>query len=129
MFGSTCAGFRTHRHIRRIAQLYPFHVDQALRHLIEQAVVPVFAVPSAALWADTRGSPGDALARQVAMYLAHVACGLTFTEVGRLFARDRTTVAHACGLVEDRREEAAFDRALELLEGIMRELAGMPGLI
>ena len=54
------------------------------------------------------------------MYLAHVGCGLTLTEVGRLFARDRTTVAHACGLVEDRREEPPFDRALELLEGVMR---------
>jgi chromosomal replication initiation ATPase DnaA len=54
------------------------------------------------------------------MYLAHVACGLSLTEVGRLFARDRTTVAHACGLIEDRRDDAAFDRALELIEGIMR---------
>ena len=50
-------------------------------------------------------------------------CGLTLTEVGRLFARDRTTVAHACALVEDRREEAPFDRALELLEGVMRLLS------
>ena len=57
------------------------------------------------------------------MYLAHVGCGLTFTEVGQLFERDRTTVAHACSCVEDRREIPPFDRALELLEGIMRLLA------
>ena len=56
------------------------------------------------------------------MYLAHVGCGLSLTEVGRLFARDRTTVAHACGLIEDRREEPGFDRALELLEGVVRLL-------
>ena len=54
------------------------------------------------------------------MYLAHVACGLTLTEVGHLFARDRTTVAHACSRVEDRREEPLFDRALQLLEGVVR---------
>ena len=54
------------------------------------------------------------------MYLAHISCGLTLTEVGRVFGRDRTTVAHACGLVEDRREHAPFDRALELLESAMR---------
>ena len=56
------------------------------------------------------------------MYLAHVGCGLSLTEVGRLFTRDRTTVGHACGLVEDRREDPALDRALELLEGIVRLL-------
>jgi chromosomal replication initiation ATPase DnaA len=48
------------------------------------------------------------------------------TEVGRLFARDRTTVAHACSLIEDRREDAPFDRALELLEGVMRLLMLRP---
>ncbi len=126
MFGSTCADFRT---TRRLCRFAPFLADQHLRHIIEQAVAPVFSVPAVALWADTRGSPADALARQVAMYLTHVACGLTFTEVGRLFARDRTTVAHACSLVEDRREEPPFDRALELLEGIMRQLASAPILI
>jgi hypothetical protein len=35
--------------------------------------------------------------------------------VGRIFERDRTTVAHACGVVEDRRDDANFDRALEAL--------------
>ena len=97
-----------------------FLSDQHLRRIIEQAVAPAFHVVPCELWTETRGSPTTAFARQVAMYLAHVACGLTLTEVGRLFARDRTTVAHACGLVEDRREEPPFDRALELLEGVMR---------
>ncbi len=50
------------------------------------------------------------------MYLAHVALGITMRDVGGLFARDRTTVAHACGVIEDKRDEPAFDRALELLE-------------
>jgi hypothetical protein len=35
-------------------------------------------------------------------------------------------VAHACSLIEDRREDPAFDRAMELLEGVLRLLsAGM----
>jgi chromosomal replication initiation ATPase DnaA len=72
---------------------------------------------------QTRGGPDAAFARQVAMYLAHVGGGLTYTQVGRLFARDRTTVAHACWRVEDLREDAAFDRIVELLEGVMRLLA------
>ena len=50
------------------------------------------------------------------MYLAHVACALTLTEVGTLFERDRTTVAHACSLVEDKRDDPDLDRKLEHLE-------------
>lgn len=63
-----------------------------------------------------------ALARQTAMYLAHVGCSLSLTEVGTLFERDRTTVAHACALIEDRRDNPDFDRALELLERAVRAL-------
>jgi chromosomal replication initiation ATPase DnaA len=80
-------------------------------------------VARTALWRPTRGSPAEAFARQVAMYLAHVGLGLTFTTVGRLFGRDRRTVAHACALVEDRRDAAALDRTLDLLEGALRLLA------
>jgi chromosomal replication initiation ATPase DnaA len=94
-----------------------------LRRLIEQTVAPAFAVRRAALWAATRGSPPDAFARQVAMYLAHVGLGLNLSQVARLFARDRRTVAHACALVEDRRDAAPFDRALDLLEGALRLVA------
>lgn len=87
-----------------------------LRTVIEGAVAQVFGVRHAELFRATRGKARVALARQVAMYLAHVACGLSFTEVGLLFGRDRTTVAHACRVVEDRRDDPVFDRALELLE-------------
>ena len=118
MLGSTYTDFRPQwRQIYLPAQLL---CDQHLRRIIEQAVAPAFHVVRDELWAAKRGSPAAAFARQVAMYLAHVGCGLTLTEVGRLFARDRTTVAHACSLVEERREEPPFDRALELLEGAMR---------
>ena len=63
-----------------------------------------------------RGSARVSRARQIAMYLAHVVLGLTLTEVGRIFHRDRTTVRHACALVEDRRDNAAFDQCIDLLE-------------
>jgi hypothetical protein len=86
------------------------------REAIEQAVVQVFGVGYNDLRRSTRGRAKVALARQVAMYLAHVGCGLSLTETGRLFSRDRTTVAHACGVIEDRRDDPTFDRALDLLE-------------
>jgi chromosomal replication initiation ATPase DnaA len=105
--------------------------DRIVREMLEQAVPRVFKVASAELWSGTRGAPRAAFARQVAMYLAHVACGLTLTEVGLVFDRDRTTVAHACGLIEDLRDDPLLDRSLELLEAVMRSLApplaGLPG--
>lgn len=90
---------------------------------IGQAVAQVFGVEHAALDTVTRGRANVALARQVAMYLAHVACGQSLTDVGRGFARDRTTVAHACAVIEDRRDDPSFDRALELLELVVQSLA------
>ena len=88
---------------------------QQSRMAIELAVTQVFGVDHAALGHVTRGVASAVLARQVAMYLAHVACGLTMTNAGCLFRRDRTTVAHACLIVEDRRDDPMFDRALDLL--------------
>ena len=101
--------------------------EPVLRQVLEQAVIQVFAVPTCDVWAGTRGHPNVAFARQVAMYLAHVSCGLNLSDVGRLFGRDRTTVAHACSVIEDRRDEPGFDRALDLIEGIVRFLAAAPG--
>lgn len=84
----------------------------------------VFGVEVRELGAATRRSPRAAFARQVAMYLAHVVCGLSLTEVGALFARDRTTVAHACEVVEDRRDDPELDGRLEHLECAVAALIG-----
>ena len=99
------------------------------REAIEQAVIQVFGVGPADLHHTTRGRAKVAQARQVAMYLAHVACGLSLTETGRLFGRDRTTVAHACSVVEDRRDDPLFDRALDLLEWAVSALATRPSTL
>lgn len=87
-----------------------------VRRAIDPAVAAVFDVDVRDLSASTRRSPRAAFARQVAMYLAHVVCGLSLTEVGGLFARDRTTVAHACEVIEDRRDDPELDGRLEHLE-------------
>jgi chromosomal replication initiation ATPase DnaA len=96
-----------------------------LRGLIEQTVAAAFEVEPALLRLPTRGNKRIALARQVSMYMAHVCCGMCFTDIGRAFARDRSTVAYACHLIEQRRDDREFDRAVELLEGMVRLLAGM----
>ncbi|MGH6749200.1 MAG: helix-turn-helix domain-containing protein [Methyloceanibacter sp.] len=92
------------------------------RQAIDPAVVAVFDVEIADLRAPTRSSPQAAFARQVAMYLAHVVCGLSLTEIGTLFQRDRTTVAHACRVVEDRRDDLELDARLEHLERAIASL-------
>lgn len=98
--------------------------SEDLLEIIDQAVAGAFEISAEALLMPSRGHARIALARQVAMYLAHVGCGLSFTEIGDLFGRDRTTVAHACSVVEQRRDDENFDHAVDLLEGILRVLVG-----
>lgn len=103
--------------VRRYSHNKPPILSSGLaRRVVEQAVAMAFQVPLRELRARTRRRASIAFARQVAMYLAHVAYGLTLTEVGVLFTRDRTTVAHACGIVEDRRDDPIFDIFLDHLE-------------
>lgn len=79
-------------------------------------------ISEAALFHESRSRAEIAAARQMAMYLMNVVLSHTFSEIGALFGRDRSTVRHACCLTEDRRDDAAFDRLLsdieaEILEG------------
>lgn len=99
-------------------------VRETLRILIEDIVADVFGVDADLLRQPTRGRARIALARQVAMYIAHIGYGLTLTEVGIVFERDRTTVAHACAVVEMRRDDREFDEGVVLLEQIIRAISG-----
>ena len=69
-----------------------------------------------ALTSASRGSPSVAFSRQMAMYLSHVGFGMSHAAIGRFFGRDRTTVLHACHLVEDRRDDIWIDYRLAMLE-------------
>ena len=56
--------------------------------------------------------------RQIAMYVCHVALEMPMHDIGEAFGRDRTTVAHACEVVEDRRDDPAFDEFVSAVERI-----------
>lgn len=99
-----------------------------LGRIIEMAVIQVFGIKNGRLTQAQRGEAQRAFARQVAMYLAHVGFSMSFTDVGRHFGRDRTTVAHACAVVEDRRDDPAIDRALDLLEWALPVMAARPAI-
>ncbi len=77
--------------------------------------------------AEGRGSPAISFARQVAMYLCHVGLGMSLARVARAFDRDRSTVAHGCHMVEDRRDDADFDAWLEQVEDGLRSVVPLHG--
>ncbi len=85
-------------------------------NLITSLVSSVFHIPRDVFFDDQRGTAPQAFARQIAMYLLHISCSKSFSEVGRAFGRDRTTVSYACQLIEDKREDDDLDRSLELIE-------------
>ena len=89
-------------------------------YVISTAVAAAFTVPVSELHHRSRRGAGVALARQSAMYLAHVTLGLNFAEVGRVFGRDRTTAAYACRTIEERRSDVRLDMALAELEQVLR---------
>ena len=99
----------------------------ARARLAEVTTVAATRIPLAGLRAASRGRKSIALARQTAMYLAHVAFGLSLTRVGICFGRDRTTVRHACALIEDRRDDPALEFGLAALETAL--LATMARLV
>jgi hypothetical protein len=76
-----------------------------------------------ALLADSRGSQSEARARQIAIYLLHTALSVPYGEIARFLGRDRTTVSHACRLVEDLRDEPVIDTLLERLEHVLEPVA------
>lgn len=85
-------------------------------HGVAELAAAEFGLDAAAMMSSTRGAPRAAYVRQVAMYLAHVGFALSFEAIGRSFGRDRTTVSHACRVVEDSRDDTKLDRRLAGLE-------------
>lgn len=106
------ADFRHMREIERLAQVA----------LTQETVADAFNVAIAEMRAPTRREARVALARQTAMYLMHVVFGISLSAVGRHCGRDRTTAAHACRQIEDRRDDPAFDMLVDRLEFAIRPI-------
>ena len=78
----------------------------------------LFNVSGRELRQPGRTSTSVSRVRQIGMYVTHVNMGLSMAEVGRGFGRDRTTVMHACHLIEDMRDDAEFDQIVRMTERI-----------
>ncbi len=99
------------------SSVLPGHAAAAQRRdAVVRCVSAAFGLSMRALTTARRARPHAVFARQVSMYLLHVVFSLNPQVIGRLFGKDRSTVAHACQRVEDRRDDAAFDAFLHDLE-------------
>ena len=101
--------------------------DVACR-IVRQLVLEMTALASdRPLWRrDTRRSTCHM--RQVSMYVSHVVLRLSLSDIGAAFGRDRTTVGHACNVVEDRRDDAAFDAFVSAIERVVLSVFGPGGI-
>jgi hypothetical protein len=96
---------------RRISPL-----DPAFTQLTLAAVGLEFGLPELCDPTPRRRTKQIVFARQVAMYLAATGFNMTTTRTAEMFGRDRSTVSHALGVVEDSRDDAVFNRKLEKVE-------------
>ncbi len=106
--------------LARSPRITPRNEPVLTREFLFGTVAAVFEIEPDLLMTPTRGRAAIARARQVGMYLAHVGCELSLTAVGRLFERDRSTVAYACRRIEDAREHPPFDRGIAMMERSVR---------
>lgn len=80
------------------------------------------------LW-PTRGTAPQSNARAASMYLVHVEASYSLTDTGLLFGRDRTTVAHACMLVEDARDDESTDALMDdMADRFRASIAGVEAI-
>ncbi|NGP18661.1 helix-turn-helix domain-containing protein [Devosia aurantiaca] len=93
--------------------------DQRKIERVIELVAREYDVSKLLILHHSRCRASAARARQVAMYLSHVVLGQSLVDVGRAFGRDRTTVSHACGLIEDQRDDLEFDARLDRFEAIL----------
>jgi chromosomal replication initiation ATPase DnaA len=88
-----------------------------------------FCVSGRELRSSGRCQGDVARVRQIAMYAAHVALGLTMAQVGRGFGRNRATVVHACHLIEDMRDDEEFDGIIHRFEMVTRAALAVVGAV
>ncbi len=99
--------------------LSPLSLPLPLR-ICAEAVAAASDVALDDVMARGRGPRRVSTARALAIYLAHVGLGIPQGEVAAAFGRHRTSVDHACGCIEERREVAGWDRWVARLEEEVR---------
>ncbi|WP_454287708.1 helix-turn-helix domain-containing protein [Rhizobium arsenicireducens] len=65
--------------------------------------------------------------RQIAIYVCHVALSMSYGEIAEALRLDRTTVSHACHVVEDRRDDPGFDSFVSTIERLAETVCMVTG--
>ncbi len=99
-----------------------FRRDRLTVAFVASLVAMVMDVPERELLSRRRTNALAARARQTAIYLVHVALGWPLRRAAGAFGRDRTTGSHAVQLIEDLRDDAAFDARLSTMEACLRQV-------
>lgn len=103
------------------------HYQSKCFSLVVELVSSFFEVSVESLQGRTRGIAPICQARQICMYLLHTSFSISYPEIGQLFRRDRTTISHACMVVEDLRDDCAIDSNLTRLESILETIRSLHG--
>ena len=90
--------------------------EASLLRLVVQCVAIAFGTSAEHVRHQKRGCAKVARARQVVAYLMHTGLSLTLSDISVLLGRDRTTIGHACRMIEDLRDCPDFDHRLLMLE-------------
>lgn len=100
----------------------PTETDERAIQFVIELVAVATGVSSAQIRTFTRNHARVARARQIAMYLISISWQWPLVRIGKAFGRDRTTVGHACRLIEDLRDDPVFDEMLERLEASLHSV-------
>ena len=100
--------------------------DYACAALAVSCASVLFCVPELKLDAPKVRAPMLVYARQVAMWLTHCQFGLTQTRTAELFSKDRSTVAHACLVVESELDDPVFGPKIEALADWLGDAPFLP---
>lgn len=108
------------------AELVDPNIDtQSLCHVqicdgVIDLIAELFGIEGRELRAPNRSSRSVARVRQIGMYVANTTLNLSMARVAEGFRRDRSTVVHACHLIEDMRDDPTFDHVLIRVEAVIR---------
>ena len=94
-----------------------------LIRFVIQMVASAFEFTTQDLFRERRESAKLVRARQVTIYLLHTSLRRPFGELAEIFDKDRSTIGHACRVIEDLRDIPKFDdRIIELEQTIQTVL-------
>lgn len=91
-------------------------IDVARLDLTFAAVAMEFSVPELCRAEHSLRKGQICYVRQIAMYLLHTIFELNMTRTAELVSRDRSTVSHACRVVEEGRDDPVLNAKISRLE-------------